>query len=301
VLALLTILCAAAGLTSAQSAPADKHCYMWRTASKSATVYLLGSLHVGKPDLYPLDRAITRAFDESDALVLEVKLSPETEMQAALLGVQLGIYQDGRTLKDTLKPETLKMLKAYLKKRGMDLNQVAQLKPWFLGLTLAMQAYIAGGYLPQHGIDSHFSKLAARGGKEILQLETIEQQMKLLSGCKGEAEDLSLREGLKQLPEAGKLMARIVKAWRTGDADAVDEIMQENLLDDPRLDKYHAGLLDDRNVAMAEKVEGFLATDKTYFVVVGSAHLAGKKGIVQLLKNKKHKVEQVRQEGKPPQ
>src|SRR5262249_172165 len=50
---------------------------------------------------------------------------------------------------------------------------------------------------------------------------------------------------------------------------------------------------------MAEKIEGFLKKgDGPYFVVVGSAHLVGARGIVGLLKGKGYKAKQVRRGAK---
>ena len=40
--------------------PADK-CFMWRVSSDTATVHLLGSVHMAKADLYPMDPAIRAA------------------------------------------------------------------------------------------------------------------------------------------------------------------------------------------------------------------------------------------------
>jgi hypothetical protein len=44
---------------------------------------------------------------------------------------------------------------------------------------------------------------------------------------------------------------------------------------------------------MAQKIDGYLKTSGTYFVVVGAAHLLGDKGIIQLLKDKGYSVEQL--------
>ena len=43
---------------------------------------------------------------------------------------------------------------------------------------------------------------------------------------------------------------------------------------------------------MASKIEGYLKTKETYFVVVGAGHLVGSKGIIQMLKEKGYSVEQ---------
>jgi uncharacterized protein len=44
---------------------------------------------------------------------------------------------------------------------------------------------------------------------------------------------------------------------------------------------------------MVAKIEGFLKTGQTYFVVVGSGHLVGSKGIVNVLKEKGYMVQQL--------
>jgi hypothetical protein len=53
-------------------------------------------------------------------------------------------------------------------------------------------------------------------------------------------------------------------------------------------------LLDDRNVKMAEKIDGYLKEKGPTFVCVGAAHLVGEKGLVKLLTAKGYKVEQVK-------
>jgi uncharacterized protein YbaP (TraB family) len=47
--------------------------------------------------------------------------------------------------------------------------------------------------------------------------------------------------------------------------------------------KFMQRILDDRNVTMAERISGYLATGGVTFVLVGSAHLAGKAGIPAIL------------------
>ena len=44
---------------------------------------------------------------------------------------------------------------------------------------------------------------------------------------------------------------------------------------------------------MASKIEDFLKTTETLFVIVGAGHLVGEKGIVEILKAKGYVVEQM--------
>lgn len=51
--------------------------FAWRIQDKEAgaTVFLMGSIHVGKKEFYPLPQVIEKAFRESDALAVEVDTS----------------------------------------------------------------------------------------------------------------------------------------------------------------------------------------------------------------------------------
>ncbi len=62
--------------------------------------------------------------------------------------------------------------------------------------------------------------------------------------------------------------------------------------EDPSLKDMYDELITNRNYAMTEKIEGFLKTDKNYFVVVGAGHVIGEEGIVALLRKKAYRVSQ---------
>ena len=47
-----------------------KGSFFWKTESKTAIVYLVGSIHIGRPDMYPLPEFIETAFNKSDYLTL---------------------------------------------------------------------------------------------------------------------------------------------------------------------------------------------------------------------------------------
>jgi uncharacterized protein YbaP (TraB family) len=44
---------------------------------------------------------------------------------------------------------------------------------------------------------------------------------------------------------------------------------------------------------MASRIEEFLRTKETYFIVVGAGHLVGNKGIIEILRGKGYQVEQL--------
>ena len=48
---------------------------MWKVSSNTATVYLLGSMHMATPEMFPLPREVEEAFAKSDTLVVEVNIN----------------------------------------------------------------------------------------------------------------------------------------------------------------------------------------------------------------------------------
>ena len=76
----------------------------------------------------------------------------------------------------------------------------------------------------------------------------------------------------------------MVKYWKAGDANKINDIaIEDSLREHPELLPILEEILFKRNVKMAEKVKGYLATDQTYFVVVGAAHLVGDKSMVKFV------------------
>jgi uncharacterized protein len=52
-------------------------------------------------------------------------------------------------------------------------------------------------------------------------------------------------------------------------------------------------LIDARNLNWVPKIDGYLNSGQTYFVVVGAGHMAGPNGLLALLKARGCKIEQL--------
>ena len=101
---------------------------------------------------------------------------------------------------------------------------------------------------------------------------------------------LAPEERLKHSATAVESFSKIQNAYLAGDADTLLKLINDSEDSPKALMKQ---LIDDRNVTMAERVDGFLKGKEPCFVVVGAGHIIGDKGIVKLLKDKGYKVEMV--------
>lgn len=275
--------------SAAPAAAARTPVLMWQVRSPTATVYLLGSVHVGSADAYPLDPRIERAFAESDTLVLEVPLDEAAMANAAAIMQQRGLYAPPDSLDKHLDPATLAKLKTAIEATGMPVQPFMQMRPWFVAMTIALLRLQADGFEPKYGIDVHFH--AAGKDKRFHALETIEAQAGLLSGMPVKLQVDNLRQTLEELDQAGPMMRAAFAAWRRGDGAAIDELMLGPFR--KRYPALYRRLFVDRNRRMAKAVTRLLAGKGTSFVVVGAGHLVGNDSIIRMLTTRSRRPQQL--------
>lgn len=291
--ALLSVLvmCAAPAGSGAESGGKS---FMWRVGEGDNQVYILGSLHMLKPGFYPLPPEIEEAFAKSKALVVEIDENQGDPLQRQLLTLQRATYAGDETLSSRLSPKTREALEEYLAKSGQRDIVFQKMRPWFASLMILMKELVKAGFNPQEGIDRHFLAEAKSQNKEVLQLETAEFQIKLLSDFPEELQDKLLLSTLVGAKEMDKEAEVLVEAWRRGDARAMNEAITKNEREYPELESVQNKLLYERNGPMVDKIEGYLKDGGTYFVVVGAGHLVGDRGIIELLRKRQYKVEQIK-------
>jgi uncharacterized protein YbaP (TraB family) len=122
----------AGAATPAAGDGAQKH-FLWKVTGPKGVVYLLGTIHVGKADFYPLPPIIEESFKKADALIEEVDLSEPAEAARIERGfTKDGSYPDGDTITNHLSEVTRSHLAAYLKssKSAFSEETVAHMRPW---------------------------------------------------------------------------------------------------------------------------------------------------------------------------
>jgi len=270
---------------------ATKH-FLWKVKSKTATVYLLGSVHAAKKELYPLDDVITAAFKASNKIVFEVPMDFKTQLEAATKMVKAAQYAEGDSLDKHLDKETRQRVDAYLKQAKLPAASFARMRPWFVAINIVMRELQTSGYSALQGVDQHFLKLAQKAMLPILGLESVDDQVGIFENLDEKTQVKMLQQTLDEAAKTREMLDKLFSAWKKGDTQAVDELMLKPMRA-PEYKTLYKKLFLDRNAKMAKKIESYLATDSTYFVIVGAGHLVGKGSIVDRLEaTKKYSVEQ---------
>jgi len=262
--------------------------YLWRFANRGTVVYLAGSIHILKPTLYPLPAPLEAAFQLADYLVLEVNVSaiPPQQMQQRTLAHAL--LPQGRTLSGVLPPQLHAELADHLADYGMTPEMLERAKPAMVMNQIVVSRLMALGYLPDSGLESHF--LAQRTDQPVLELESLDDQLALLFGQHLETQVELLDETLEVADDIEPLLTDMLVAWLAGDDASFMQAFKAQSGDSPRARAFTRALLEDRNHVMADGIARFLAgataEPRTYFVLVGAAHLVGEEGIVPLLRQR---------------
>ncbi len=273
-------------ITSAQQLreglPADpRPLYLWRYASPGATVFLAGSIHFLKETLYPLPEPFEAAFERSDTLVVEVDLNAIAPAELQSRSLAAGQLPQGQTLATVLPPALHARLSRRLAGDGMDIALFEPLTPAMIMNQLTVFGLMSLGYSPQFGLEAYFT--ARKGKRSILELESYDAQLALLFGQPMAMQVQLLEDTLNQEAQFEAILAGLMRAWLAGADDEFLDLFESQTGESELAREFNRMLLDDRNVAMAESIAGYLADTGTWFVLVGAAHFIGDKGIVNLL------------------
>jgi hypothetical protein len=291
ILALL-FLASIGALASIQSALShSQKSFLWKVQSSRSTLYLLGSIHFLKQDVYPLNQTIQNAYESSENLVVEANINDLGNLDLRMLADR-AFYKNDDYVEKHVSPETYRLINKESKAFGMPIDLLRMQKPWFLALSFQAMELVRLGYSPQHGVDYHFLS-KAQGKKKILELESLEEQLSLLSGFSDREQEQFLIYSLESLNSMERQVGNMVRAWTIGDAQVMESALADAVPPDPSLAPIVQKLFDERNIKMLSKIEEYLNSTGSYFVIVGAGHLVGKKGIIELLKNKGFAVEQL--------
>lgn len=274
----------------------DKGNFLWKVTQGASDAYLLGSIHIVPDDIYPLSPVIEDAFTNSDYLVVEADMKNLDQNKVQAMTMQKGLYTDGTNLESKLSPELYKKLSDTLDETGMiNITQAKMMKPWLVAITIPQLLIMKSGYKMDNGIDMHFLNAANETKKKILELESAEYQLDLISGFSEELQIEFLKNALDETEDFKEKFDDMVKEWQDDDVGGLTNIINKEMKENPDLKPVYDKLILDRNIKMTEKIDGWLKSDKkeTYFIVVGAGHLVDKDGIAEMLKKKGYKVEKL--------
>ena len=246
----------------------------------------MGTIHVGRPEFYPLPASRLAQLKRADAIVLEADVSDGSRAIAATQ--KYAQYPEGAPgLETRLTPELRQRVESVLSRNQLDLAPMMRMKPWMLANVLALFEAAQAGYVPGLSVESYLLRVAKTDSKPILEFEGIEQQFELFEKAPWATQISFLEEAVKAVESRGarRELNRIVQAWETADRGSLERLLVEMRAQPSVGSRFTVDtILLGRHPQMVRKIETMMAGGKSYVFAVGALHLVGPQGLVELLR-----------------
>lgn len=292
--------CGAAKKPPAATAPVSETAAAEADAAGSAGLFLyevqlgdkrshvMGTMHVG----FGFEEALTpeaRArFESAQSVMMEADVTaanPSQMMQAALL-------PPDRSLRSMLGEE---VWNALVQRVGQTVPPpvLDKLKPWMPAVLLALEDLQRamrevrpdGG---QHMMDVELMQAAQQAQKQLLFLETIDEQLAIFTAIPEAEQIAELGRALSDHTALGRAM---VEAFARGDEPALTAALfdEEQMQAAPG---FYEAVLYQRNARWIPVIDAEMKKG-SLFVAVGAGHLFGERGILAELKQRGYTVRRI--------
>lgn len=277
-------------LTSCSSIPyffKDGNHLLWKVSDENSSVWLFGSIHFADSSFYPLPSEIENAFRNSTALAVEMDISDsETQEKTAEEFLKEGMFTDGRTLKDVLPDSLWKTLDSISTTLGMKTENFLPMRPWMAATLIASAAIASTGIQQELGIDMVMLDSAYAQGKEIIALETPEEQVESLSKSEGSEETdgiAYLESTFREYAKLDQMIKEVISAWKRADVVSLQKSLSADQNMNESEKRLNERMFNQRNKKMKKEILNFLENDKQVFVVVGVGHLILENNLLEML------------------
>jgi uncharacterized protein len=278
----------AALILTGAAAAQDAHPALWTVHGPNGTVTLVASLHLLPPRTNWHTPAIDGAMRSADSFVFEVPTGLSERDEETRFIVDNGLLPRGETLSTLLDDESSKRnYERALSLAGMRADTVDQKQPWLAEVVLTVQAMYRRNYSADHTPEGEAHDFAVTHAKDIRYLDTTRQQLEFLAGADSTRGVTQLKTVLADFPNQAAREQRFVDAWAGGDIDTSAALIAAGLHDLPDEERR----LQERNRDWTSQIKAMLTENRSFFVAVGIAHLAGPRGVPALLRAAGYKVD----------
>lgn len=248
---------------------------LWEISGKDLAKpsYLFGTYHFADKGFVDTMKVVNEKLAAADIIVGELIINKE--MAEKLMPYM--ILKDN-SLDKILTPKEYKLVDDYLKKLGnYNLDAFKLFNPMALQ-TLIIQLTSPKTFTDTNpAIDQYFQDYGKANNKEVIGLETAEEQAQILFGSSLNRQKEMLIKFVKE-DKKNKLAAeKLYKDYITQNLKATEKTFQK--LDDFTPEEADR-LLKNRNVKWIQKLPS-LMQNKSLFIAVGAGHLVGKDGLIK--------------------
>lgn len=262
------------GIIKAQITP--KTSLLWEVSGNGLQKpsYLFGTFHIMCKENFEISPSLKNTFNQTDQLFEEMKMD-DPSIQLKMMTMMVS----STSLKELLGEEAYeKTATEFQKITGMPLLLFNKMKP-FAAISLLTQKSITCSETVMPEME--FVKLAKEANKEVLGLETVEDEIKAIDKISIDSQITSLKRMVHNFDSTKTMMQLMENEYKKRDPEALEKMMREN----GASGDFETALLTERNKAWIFVIEKAMQTKPSFFAF-GAGHLGGQTGILNLLKQK---------------
>lgn len=237
--------------------------------------YLFGTIHLMCKDDFVISEGVKEAMAKAEQIALEVDLDDQSEIQAFQNGL---VDIAGFDYKGTLSESAYNRLDEIMKTNyGQGMAAMRIMKPF--GVMSALYGEMMACGTPA-SYEFSLIEMARAQSKEVLGLESAASQLAIFDNIPVEEQMGWISDMMGDSGDSKAEWNEMVANYKAQDLSALYASMTES----PEYAKYEKELLDNRNNAWVPKINE-MAKDKSTFIAVGAMHLAGRSGMIKLLRD----------------
>lgn len=266
-------------------------------------IWLLGSIHVGMEDYYPLPDYVLDAFDGSDALAVEADIVAfEKDLKAQVQAMSVLVYADGTTIDEHIPEELYEKAVEIIQDNTLYTKAYDSYIPAFWSNLVDNIIITKLEFDPSLGVDRHLIKRAYKTDKAVEEVESAMFQYGVLAGFSEELQIMLLESSVasyEDMEAYGQQVQALMDAWMVGDEGELAALIQaeetfESEEEAALYAEYNDALVTQRNLSMTEYAVEALESGQELFICVGAAHVVGEGAMAELLREMGYTVELVR-------
>ncbi|MCL2193595.1 MAG: TraB/GumN family protein [Treponema sp.] len=286
-------------LASCASRPApppprpEIHGFISRVEYGQNVAYVFGSMHLGRPEWFPLSPIVEDAIARADVFAFEVDMELMASPAVMAHAANLMMLPDGLTLRDVLPPESFQgFLESLEVLPTITYEMIANFTPVGASMIIAtVEMLPLMGIYSIYSVDSYVHAIAMAAGKPVIGLNDIFHEVDLLFGVPMEIQT-TMFDNPADWEDVDWTVADwdtivqyvvdmgLVEAYKAGDAamlrDALGSALSENPT--PFEEHFHHTNFHVRCHIFADEIARLLretGEPTTFFVTVGAAHIIG--------------------------
>ncbi len=290
-ISLILIICLTLASSASIEAVPDEnnHISMWKVTSQNDPserniTYLLGSLSITDKSIFPINAQIEKSYNECSKIIVETDMTKTTQDQTVTALLKYGMLSKTTIDKVLTKEQYTKadnLIKKYTQNKK-SLSAYNNFMPWVIESLISNLVFSNSQNFLQNPVPSYFINKAKKDGKSIVELESADSQLIRLSSMSYSLQGTILENTITIAQKEPQTVKNATSLWKDGDIEGLSEIYS--------FDKASQTTLTQKTY---ECVTKYLKSGGKYFAVADISRLTGKNGVINMLKEKGYKVEQL--------